>query len=354
MISALLVNYRCHAQTLAAVASVQADCPSAQVLVVDNSVDASEAQALRAGLPPGVRLWVNEANEGFGRACNRAYAHAVHDRILLLNPDAWVLPGCLAVLAAELDAHPRAAAVSPLSYWDAQRSWRLPPNLLPLGRWDLALCWAERSAWWRTRVERRYEAWVDRCHHDPRGTPQAMLSGGHMLLRRRAIESAGGLFDPAFFMYFEDADLCLRLRKAGWTLRLQPRAAVVHRWQNAGAKWTLFEPSAAIFRRKHPPGRAWDRTLALAQRRARVHEPASCALGVMHDPPIFDLPTDWPGRWQATLAQHVAGVPAAFHDGHGRRFELPAAVHQCLGPGRYRLCVRAGGRRLRYTWDKSD
>ena len=352
MISALLVNYRCHAQTLTAVASVRADCPAAQVVVVDNSEDPAEAGALRAALTPDVVLLVNEVNSGFGRACNQAYAHAAHDRILLLNPDAWVLPGCLVTLNAELDAHPRAGAVSPLSYWDAELSWRLPPNLQPLGAWDLALAWAERSPWWRARVERRYEAWLDRCHHDRRGTRQAMLSGGHMLLRRQAIESSGGLFDPAFFMYFEDADLCLRLRRAGWQLRLQPRAAVVHRWLNAGAKWALFQPSAELYRAKHPPGWAWRRLLAAAQRQSPGGEPASRSLGVLHQAPAFDLPDDWPESWRATLAQHVSGVPAACHDGHGRRFELPTAIDQCLGPGRYRLCLRAGRRRLRFVWDK--
>ena len=352
MISALLVNYRCHAQTLVAVDSVLADCPAAQVIVVDNSESEAEAAALQARLPTAVTLRVSPTNLGFGRACNLALQEARHDRILLLNPDAWLLPGCLEVLGAELDRHPQAGAVSPMSYWDADRTWRLPPNLLPLAGWDAAMAWAERVPWWRDLVERRYETWVERCHADTRGTAQAMLSGGHMLIRRTALEAAGGLFDPAYFMYFEDAELCLRLRRAGWQLRMQPRAAVVHRWINAGAKLALFEPSARVFGARHPMRRPWQALQAAALRRPVRHDLAITALGVLDRPPCIDLPADLPSAWQATLAQHVAFVPAAHHDGVGRRFELPADIDACLGPGRYLLCIRAGGRRLRYSWDK--
>ncbi len=57
-----------------------------------------------------------------------------------------------------------------------------------------------------------------------------------MLLRRSSIDALGEFFDPAFFMYYEDTDLCRRLTKAGFELMLDPAAKVVHQWRHDPAK----------------------------------------------------------------------------------------------------------------------
>ncbi len=118
MISVLIVNYFCYALTIGAVRSVLADDPTAQVIVVDNSNDQPEAANLRNALPGKAELVVAPINLGFGRACNLALERAAGEWILLLNPDAFILPGCLQQLVKTLQHHPKAAAVSPVAQWD--------------------------------------------------------------------------------------------------------------------------------------------------------------------------------------------------------------------------------------------
>ena len=63
--------------------------------------------------------------------------------------------------------------------------------------------------------------------HRKRVRPTEFLQGSALLVRRDAFEQVGG-FDESFFMYGEDADLCARLRGAGWEVELYPSARFVH------------------------------------------------------------------------------------------------------------------------------
>ena len=88
------------------------------------------------------------------------------------------------------------------------------------------------------------------------------LSGSVLLLRRDAVLQAGGLFDPAYFMFFEDTDLGQRLRRAGWRLLVEPRARAWHRWHNRPQKAALMVQSERIYlERWHRFGDALQRRL---------------------------------------------------------------------------------------------
>lgn len=211
-LSALIVNYNGGGLLAKAVARLEEASAGLdlEIIVADNgSVDGS-LDALREN--PGVRLLELGENLGFGAANNRAAAAARSDRLLLINSDAWPEPGSLEKLLARLDADPRLALVAPrLVYPDGRPQFHWAPTTSIAG---------EAVQIVRNRFESR-----PLVHRLRLGA--GWFTAACVLLRRRAFEEVGG-FDEGFFLYFEDVDLCLRLRAAGWRLADAPEAAAVH------------------------------------------------------------------------------------------------------------------------------
>ncbi|MEM7210439.1 MAG: glycosyltransferase family 2 protein [Pseudomonadota bacterium] len=180
-----------------AIASVPEGIP---IISIDNaSSDGSSTLARELGAT------VIDAgnNLGFGTACNLGARAAETPFVLFLNPDARLLPQTLDVLLKEAEASPQGAAFGPLIL-DGQGKPEIPRarTLLDTG-----------------------PAMMDRI---PEQTCSVeFLSGACLLVRREAFLQIGG-FDEAIFLYLEDDDLCLRLRKSGHSLRLVPSAHVVH------------------------------------------------------------------------------------------------------------------------------
>lgn len=257
-VDVLVVNYGNADETLAAVAPL-ATRSDVQIFVVDNSVDAGQAERLRAGVAghQRVQLTVADSNLGFGRACNLGFAAGRAPWVLLLNPDANLGEAGLCQLTATLQARPVLAAVAPRIDWTPDGSFVLP---LAQPQGPAARAWTavrgRLSAWgldletrWADRRARRCSALM------VRGRPfdAECLSGAVMLLRRDAVIRAGGLFDPRFFMFFEDTDLCLRLRRAGYRLAIDPLARARHAWRNGAHKAPLMATAEQQFLHKHHP-----------------------------------------------------------------------------------------------------
>ncbi|NLC71289.1 MAG: glycosyltransferase family 2 protein [Desulfuromonadaceae bacterium] len=340
MISAIIVNYHSHLLTARAAASLLADMPGLQVLVVDNSADSAETEKLKTVLPSPVECLVAEENLGFGKGCNLAFSRARHELVFLLNPDAYVLPGCLPRLQAFMEQNPRAGAVAPLVFWDREKQWLLPPYQAPGPSVDFVMSCALRWPWLGGKVSHRVRRQI--LHHCTSEAPFArtMLSGGHLMLRRAAVEAAGGLFDERFFMYFEDADLSRRLGRAGYHLYVQPAAHAVHEWLADPGKNPLVEAGQRIFLSKHHSrscfplmGKILERVFPSPQL------PASRDLEI-HSPFLpIPLPRGEKGPWIVEISPHPLFVPAAYClkmvEGGG----LAGGLVPRLGPGDYWLRI---------------
>ena len=190
---------------------------SLEVIVADNGSDDGSLEMVRAEFPD-VRLVETGGNVGFGRANNLALQDARGRFFCLLNSDAEVLPGALAHALAFLRAHPDVGLVGGQLLWPdgrAQTSWGGDPTL--------AGVWQEQtfSGAFRARAAPPAPA---SCA-SPRDVDQ--ISGAFMVLRRQAWQQIGG-FDPAYFMYNEDVDLNVRLRRAGWRVVFLPGAQIRH------------------------------------------------------------------------------------------------------------------------------
>jgi N-acetylglucosaminyl-diphospho-decaprenol L-rhamnosyltransferase len=193
-----------------------------EVVVVDNASPDRETAAVCADFPT-VRLIECSRNEGFGAGANTGVAATNAPWVLLLNPDAWPLDDGVAALWRCAQGDERSGAVGPLLVDGDGRPSRSTIRA-PLTPAALAL-WAAVPA----RVSRAYDLWrrATRRGSSPDVRPAEFLQASALLLRREAFDAIDG-FDTRFFMYGEDADLCDRLRDAGWTLTLCPDATFVH------------------------------------------------------------------------------------------------------------------------------
>ena len=193
-----------------------------RVVVVDNgSTVGSEEVAAEAGA-----VWVESgANVGYGRAANLGASHpaaADADYLLICNTDLDLRPGAVAALVSALERDPALGAVGPRicnpdgSLYPSARTF---PNLVDAVGHGLLGLIAPGN-----RFTRRYRL-LDWDHGQPARVD--WVSGACFLVRRRAWESVGG-FDPVFFMYMEDVDLCWRLGREGWAIGYEPAGEVVH------------------------------------------------------------------------------------------------------------------------------
>jgi GT2 family glycosyltransferase len=229
-VSIVVVNFNARAHLERCLASIADAAPGCPVVVVDNA--SSDGSAIAAAAA-GVRWIRNDQNLGFARAMNQGVAATEGEAALLLNPDCRVQEGAIERLFVELERHPECAIAAPRILDEdggVQGSVRGDPDLLTglFGRRSLLRRLFPGSAIARRNVTVQ----TGRASGPPAGDDEAggaadWVSGACMLVRRAAFDAVGG-FDERYFLYWEDADLCRRLRDAGHTIRYVPEARVEH------------------------------------------------------------------------------------------------------------------------------
>jgi hypothetical protein len=230
-------------------------------VVVDNaSADGSEGAALAAG--ERVALVRAGTNLGFATAVNQGARAVAGDALLLLNPDCRLEPGCVEPLLADLAEHPECAVVAPNVVNEdgsPQGNARGDPTLLTglFGRSS-----ALRRAFPGASLSRSNVILPAALAGDRPSIAVDWVAGSCLLTRREAFDAVGGL-DGAFFLYWEDADYCRRLRAAGWTTRFRADARVTHvggrstHWAATRALYE-FHRSAYRYYARHCAPSPWD------------------------------------------------------------------------------------------------
>lgn len=195
-----------------------------EVFVVDNfSADGSAAMV--AAEHSWVKLIDNQENRGFAAANNQAFAQAVGQNLLLLNPDTEVVPGSIVTLLKFLDEHPRAGVVAPQlinSDGTVQRSCRQFPTFLGMFYELLGM-----SRLFPDEKKFREYKMLDWNHDDQRQVDQP--EGACLMVRRQVVDEVGTL-DEGFFMLFEEVDWCYRIKQRGWEIWFTPAARVLHHY----------------------------------------------------------------------------------------------------------------------------
>ena len=210
---------------------------SLDVVVADN--ESTDGTAVLVGAEfPRARV-VHCANRGFGHANNRALETTDARYVLFLNPDTEILDGTFERLVRHLDEHPNvglAGVVQRTPEGEIYPTIRYFPNAMrALGE----ALGAERFPF-RARMIRERELDLDRYQEV---VECDWTSGSFMLARREALQSAGFL-DERLFIYGEEPDLCLRIKRAGWTIRHLPHMTIVHHAGKAGIRPKLLAQGA--------------------------------------------------------------------------------------------------------------
>ncbi len=223
------------------------------VIVVDNeSTDGT--RALVESNFPEVRV-VSSPNHGFGYANNRGLEATNARYVLFLNPDTEIAEGTFGELLEILDRRPEIGMVGVKQLTPDRQLFptirRFPSASRALGEALGSERWPFKPAWAGERVLDR-EAYEQDRECD-------WMSGSFMFARRRALLSAGFL-DERFFIYSEEPDICLRIKRAGWSVRHLPQLTIIHHALKGGIRPRMIAQDAFARRQyaeKHftPPQR---------------------------------------------------------------------------------------------------
>jgi len=214
---------------------------AAEIIVIDNaSTDGSPRKV--AELFPMVRVIRNEQNLGFSEANNKAIRANRGRNVLILNDDTVLQKDSLALMLQTIDSAPDIGAVGPrLLNPDGSTQLDFVNRRFPHLRG--IVCQLLRL----DRVLRKWPFSRDllTLNRDPlRSGETEHLAGACLLLRRSALEAVG-LFDEGFYFWYEDADLCRRLRGAGWKAYYVSESEVIH-WGSASLKKLMQSDRAAL------------------------------------------------------------------------------------------------------------
>lgn len=221
-VSIILISYNSIRLTRQALASIQEFCPEAEIIIVDNASQDGSADCIESEFP-NVTLIRSEENIGFGRANNLAAKVAKGRFLFLVNTDTWMLSNTAKILSKYLLQNDHVAACSPQQFQE-----NLKPQVIG-GSFPsiFTLLWDHLHLWRITpkSISRRFQVL---CTHQS-SSPMAYdyLMGSALMIRREIWDRLGG-FDPRFFFYYEETDLCYRIRNEGKEIHLVPNATMVH------------------------------------------------------------------------------------------------------------------------------
>ena len=242
-VAIVIVSYNCREPLLQCLSHLQASGAMPRVIVIDNASSDGSAAMVRDGFP-SVQLIANAENRGFAAACNQGIRATADEFVLLLNPDTLMDLTSLKRLLEVMVSHSTVGACGPRIL---NPDGTLQPSCRRFPTLGIMIC-AELG--WRGRY---YMS--DWRHNSAREVDQLM--GSCLLLRRAALEQVG-LLDEGFFLYFEEVDLCWRLKRAGWRVLFVSEASLTHvggQSSSADRQTNLLHRYRSLFEfyRKHFP-----------------------------------------------------------------------------------------------------
>lgn len=235
-----------------------------EIFVVDNHSHDGSVEMVRAEFPQ-VQILASDVNLGFGAANNLALAKAQGRYVVLLNSDAFLCPNSLALAVQHMDRDSQTGLAGGRLVgrdYSLQPSARMFPSILS----DLLVLTGLAHEFPKSRFFGRF----DRTWADPLEPAEVDWVPGAFSIIRADVLDKVGFFDPDFFLYSEEVDLCLRIQEAGYKIMYWPDIVVIHiggessrqiktlEMSSTGAqliRWRMR--STLLYYRKHHGTGAW-------------------------------------------------------------------------------------------------
>jgi GT2 family glycosyltransferase len=242
----IIVNFNTEKFLEQCLNSIYANKPAGdfKVWVIDNNSKDRSREMVREKFKQVV-LIENDENLGYAGANNIALRLAQGKYILILNPDTVIQPGSLDIMIGFMDKHSEVGVLGPKilnSDGTLQRCCRSFPALGQMFFEDTLLNRIINKN--RLVGKYRMSGWD---YNDIREVDQPM--GSALMLRKKALKQVG-LMDERFFMYYEDVDLCYRIKKEGWKIYLNPQAQVIH-YGGQSHRWAVNEMFLEQYRSRY-------------------------------------------------------------------------------------------------------
>ena len=191
-----------------------------QIVVDNNSADNTVSAVQKF---PGVKLIINQENKGFGAANNQAWREAVGRYILFLNPDMRAEAGSFDKLVRFMDTHPAAGIVGCKLVTEAgELNPATTPRRFPTLFNQMVIV---------SKLHHFFPQLLDKYRFADfdagRELAVSSVQGSFMLVRRELLNKLGWAFDPRYFIWFEDVDLCREAKRLGYKVIYTPSVSCV-------------------------------------------------------------------------------------------------------------------------------
>jgi N-acetylglucosaminyl-diphospho-decaprenol L-rhamnosyltransferase len=220
-VSVILVSWNTRELLLQCLDSLAAACEGIRydTWVVDNGSTDGSIEAVR-GTYPAAHLIVNEQNVGFAGANNQAMELSEGRYALLLNSDTIAPPGSITTMVRFADTKPRAGVVGAMLL-NPDQSFQASYSDFP----SLLSEFLSVSGIGSRILFRNYPSY---SLEKSRATRKVGYVPGACMLARRSAIAEVGVMDDQYFMYSEENDWCLRMKRAGWETWYHPEATIIH------------------------------------------------------------------------------------------------------------------------------
>jgi GT2 family glycosyltransferase len=193
-----------------------------ETLVVDNHSRDGSPEMVENEFPR-VRVLRSTVNLGFGAANNLAIQAAGGRYVILLNSDAFLCPGSLRLAINHMNLHPE-VALGGARLVGRDFSWQPSARMFPSLFGEVLVLTGLAAKFPKSRFFGRFDrTWADQLQP----AQVDWVPGAFSIVRAEVLEKVG-LFDPRFFLYCEEVDLCLRIKRAGYEIWYWPDILVIH------------------------------------------------------------------------------------------------------------------------------